>query len=103
MLKMLDETIKAMDDELQISSPSKVFFQRGKMMIAGLIAGAESMIPALEATVASSMRQVAVMPMMAAASPMASQHNTFNTTINSDMEMAQFEQRVLRVVRSDLG
>lgn len=102
MIAALQEVIRQMDAELKIASPSKVFMERGKQMILGLIAGVEQMVPALQATIGSALSPQIMAPAMA--SPMGSRvsNNTFNTTINSDMDVAVFEQRVLRIVQDDI-
>lgn len=110
LLNATNNVVNAMVDQinqdLQISSPSKVMARIGQQMMAGLQGGIASMTPVLNAQLSASVAGP-LSPSMAGAmnSNSYSTTNMFNlggNTISNGMNAAEFESRVLQVIRRNL-
>lgn len=93
--------IDAANDELQIASPSKVFRRIGEQTMAGLTEGVMAMRALPGRAVAGA---VHFMTQRASAPNVnTNQSNTFNTTINNQMDVAQFNAMLQRSLSAGLA
>jgi len=105
MVKAMSQIVDKVNEELQISSPSAVFAKIGENMMAGLVAGWVAGADKAQGIMGASLvpAPVSMAPVSGGAGNVSnSQDIRFDTTINNGMDAAQFEQRVLRVVRGDM-
>lgn len=110
LLNATNNVVNAMVDQinqdLQISSPSKVMARIGQQMMAGLQGGIASMTPVLNAQLSASVAGP-LSPSMAGAMNSSSYNTTNNfniggNNISNGMNAAEFESRVLQVIRRNL-
>lgn len=102
---IVDDAIQAIKDQLGIGSPSKVFFAVGLDMMKGLQAGISALAPTINTQLQSAIAGPAVNAPALGATGNTSIFNTFQlggNTINSGMDQAQFEARVMRAIRRNL-
>lgn len=94
MTRFTSAMITQTEQQLGIASPSKVFKSIGEQTMAGLTQG----IMTMGAMPAQAMQAATGLMTQRAAAPnvMSSQSNTFNTTINSQMDAAQFQAMLNR-------
>ena len=112
MIEAMTSAIQAIigqaEEDLGISSPSTAFQSLGEEMMAGMAMGIEQManLP-IRASLLAAQQTISIPALSLAASPASqSTSNEYNyhlggNTIASGMDQAQFEARVLRIVRRD--
>lgn len=102
---IVDDAIQAIKEQLGIASPSKVFFGVGIDMMKGLQAGISALAPSISMQLQSAVAGPAVNAPALGATGTTNIYNSYQlggNTINSGMDQAQFEARVMRAIRRNL-
>jgi TP901 family phage tail tape measure protein len=94
MIRAMQAMVARTQEELGIASPSSVFARIGEQIAEGLAMGIQRGGGAVS--------QIAAQTMSASPTSSTAVNNTFNTTINSGMDQAFFEQQVLQTVSGAL-